>query len=848
MRSGGSQLEGWPKCSPRFRQRFIKSALFAPRQTIRHFSLDLAGRCITIAPVTALPNQFDLADLHVDLWSQRVTRAGTQIPLPKLSFDLLVALAGAAPKLVSIDELMTQVWPGLVVNPETVAQRVKMLRDALGDDPRVPRYIESVRSRGYRLLHEPVQELPAPGKQPVGNIAITSVPAVPQPQDDPRGLLRTSRWRLLAGLTALVLLIVAVMAIRTHRAPTLAPAAKSVLPDRTVAVLPFANIGGESKDALLASGVAENIRLRLGALSAIVVIADTSMAGYNGNPVDAPTVGRELNARYLLEGSLQRQNELIRVTARLVDAEKSADVWSVYFDRKPSDIFAVQDEIATKVARALKVTLDSGEEQRLQSRGTNNIDAYLEFLQARDSMMAHKSADIKAAIAHYHKAIELDPNFSAAYSGLAGALANSNAYSEALLSADEMKSQESQVYSLLEKAQQLDPRNAETYMLLYNFEDDPVKAKSYLRRALALEPNSARAHLLLAQSGDPLTADSPPSYIGDKLVHERKAMEIDPLNPAYPLALADEYMVHRQNELAAVEPLLMRSLELDPNYIKARETLAHLRIGFQSRFAEGIKLLEQILAQEKTAAYYQDLLAFYYSNAGDVAAAEDVIAGSPYISSGIPILCARHQWHEAVALYMRPNTPTSSWVETKAWFAIRMDAHQSGNYAAARKYFEADDSIKWDKNGMPTVVIPMNTHLTTVMSLADVLQKTGEPERARLILEASLVSIQLAAEKFGRGDVVLRLPRFQALALLGRDADALEVLEQMSPGGGVFDWREFEVDPIFDRLRHDPRFINFLEQSRRYDQAQLALVQKMRDNGDIPQRPNHNVAQTALPP
>jgi adenylate cyclase len=798
--------------------------------------------------VTAPPNKFDLADLHVDLWSQRVTRAGAQIPLPKLSFDLLVALAGAAPKLVSIDELMTQVWPGLVVNPETVAQRVKMLRDALGDDPRTPRYIESVRSRGYRLLHEPAQELPV-CEIPVPDIpqpAITSALAVPQPPVDPRVLSRTSRWRLLAGLTAMVLLIVAVMAIRAHRSQE--PAVKSVLPDRTVAVLPFANIGGESKDALLASGIAENIRLRLGGLSEIVVIADTSMTGYNGTRVDAPTVGHELNARYLLEGSLQRQNELIRITARLVDAQKTEDVWSVYFDRKPGDIFAVQDEIATKVARALKVTLDAGEEQRLQSRGTNNIDAYLEFLQARDSMMVHKSADIKAAIAHYRKAIELDPNFSAAYSGLAGALANSNAYSEVLLSADQMKSLESEVYSLLEKAQQLDPRNAETYMLLYNFEDDPVKAKSYLRHALALEPSSARAHLLLAQSGDPLTADSPPSYIGDKLVHERKAMEIDPLNPAYPLALADEYMVHRQNELGAVEPLLMRSLELDPNYIKARETLAHLRIGFQSRFAEGIKLLEQILAQEKTAAYYQDLLAFYYSNAGDVAAAEDVIAGSPYISSGIPILCARHQWHEAVALYMRPNTPTSFWVDTKAWFAIRMDAHQSGNYAAARKYFEADDSIKWDKNGMPTVVIPMSTHLTTVMSLADVLQKTGEPERARLILEASLVSIQLAAEKFGRGDVILRLPRFQALALLGRDAEALEVLEQMSPGGGVFDWREFEVDPIFDRLRHDPRFRHFLERSRQYDQTQLALVQKMRDNGDIPQRPNHNAAQTALPP
>lgn len=802
--------------------------------------------------MTALPNQFDLADLHVDLWSQRITRAGAQIPLPKLSFDLLVALAGAAPRLISIDDLMTQVWPGLVVNPETVAQRVKMLRDALGDDPRAPRYIESVRSRGYRLLHEPAQKLPVSEIPPAPDLsepAITSAPAIPQPQEDPRGHSRTGRWRLLAGFTAMVLLVVAVMAIRIHRAPTPSPATKNVLPDRTVAVLPFANIGGESKDALLASGVAENIRLRLGGLSEIVVIADTSMTGYNGTRVDAPTVGHELNARYLLEGSLQRQNELIRITARLVDAEKGADVWSVYFDRKPSDIFAVQDEIATKVARALRVTLDADEEQRLQSRGTNNIDAYLEFLQARNSIMAFKFTDIQAAISHYRKAIELDPSFSAAYSGLAGALANSNAYGDVHLSADQLKSLESEVYSLLEKAQQLDPRNAETYMLLSNFESDPVKAESYLRHALALEPNSARAHFQLAQSGDPLSASSPQSYIGDKLVHERKAMEIDPLNPQYPLALANEYLTHRTNEFTEIESLVVRSLELSPNQPQAQETLAGLRMAYQRRFADGIKILERILAQERTSTYYRDRLAIEYTNAGDVAAAEDVIAGAAYKSSQIITLSSRRQWREAVAIFAQPeNVLPDIWVLMKYWFALRMDAHQSGNYAAARTFFENDDSIKWDKNGMPTVVIPMETHLTTVISLADILQKTGAPERARLILEASLVSIKTASEKFERGDQWLRLPRFQALALLGRDADALQVLEQMAPGAGACDWREFEVDPIFDRLRHDPRFSHFLEKSRQYDQAQLALVQKMRDNGDIPQRPNPNAAQTALPP
>jgi TolB-like protein/DNA-binding winged helix-turn-helix (wHTH) protein len=290
---------------PKISSRFHRTRRYSPAPDNREGLRPSGGRCITIGAVTELPHQFELDDLRVDLWSQRVTRGETPIPLPKLSFELLVALARAAPKLVSIDELMTQVWPGLVVNPETVAQRVKMLRDALGDEPRTPRYIESVRSRGYRLLHEP-KTAPQPGTASLKPSA------------------GTNRRRLLAGLLGLVLLIAAVMSIRLHHSA--GPAAKSVLPERTVAVLPFTAIGGESKDALLASGIAENIRLRLGGLSELVVIEDASIAGYNGTHVDAATVGRELNARYLLEGSLQRQNELMRITARLVDAQNRDDV------------------------------------------------------------------------------------------------------------------------------------------------------------------------------------------------------------------------------------------------------------------------------------------------------------------------------------------------------------------------------------------------------------------------------------------------------------------------------------------------------------------------------------------
>lgn len=200
---------------------------------------------------------------------------------------MLVALGRAAPNVLSLEALMDQVWPRLVVSPETVSQRVKLLRDALGDDPKNPRYIAGVRGRGYRLC------------VPIGATA----------------------------------------------------------PSRSIAVLPFVNLSSSPTDHVMSLGVPEAVLHQLANLSAVMVIARTSSFAYHGNR-DARTIGRELNARYLLEGSVQSASERLRVTARLIDTQSNADIWSMRFDRAREDVFALQDEIATQVARALELSLD----------------------------------------------------------------------------------------------------------------------------------------------------------------------------------------------------------------------------------------------------------------------------------------------------------------------------------------------------------------------------------------------------------------------------------------------------------------------------------------------------------
>ena len=292
---------------------------------------------------------YQLDDLVVDTGRMSVTRNGLELPLPKLSFDLLVALIKAAPSVVSQDELMDGVWPGLVVGPETVSQRIKLLRDSLGDDPKMPRYVAGVRGRGYRLLPDVVR------RDPAGEAtAAASAAAV---ESGPR-------WQLILSLLTLGIVVAAAFWLFLDRGRNGSPA------EETLSDAPYpreASPCWHSKTAvahratdILAEGIPETVLHQLAQFPGLTVIARGSSFAFREHPQDLRVIGRRLDVRYLLEGSVQNAGEHLRVTSSLVDAQSGASVWSMQFDRAPSDVFAVQDEIAIEVVRAMQVTLDAG--------------------------------------------------------------------------------------------------------------------------------------------------------------------------------------------------------------------------------------------------------------------------------------------------------------------------------------------------------------------------------------------------------------------------------------------------------------------------------------------------------
>lgn len=313
-------------------------------------------------------SKYRVGDLLIDTGRQQVTRGASAIALPKLSYELLIALVRAAPNLLSLNALTQQVWPKAVVSPETVSQRVKLLRDALDDDPRKPRYIEGLRGRGYRLIPSvesdgtPSAETQSPGSAPgtsAGGLG-PQASAAAVPQEAPRRLrLRTGHIAVTAAIAVIAVISVLVVSARWHqesRNPRTSVEVVAVQPP-AVAVLPFDNLSAELGNDYITLGMADSVLHQLASVPELIVVARSSSFALGRPLPDAREIGRMLGVRYLVEGSVQRAGKALRVTARLIDTTSNHELWSLKVDRAVDDVFLVQDEIAQRVAQQLDVAL-----------------------------------------------------------------------------------------------------------------------------------------------------------------------------------------------------------------------------------------------------------------------------------------------------------------------------------------------------------------------------------------------------------------------------------------------------------------------------------------------------------
>ena len=381
---------------------------------------------------------------------------------------------------------------------------------------------------------------------------------------------------------------------------------KPVAPDQpSIAVLPFANMSGDAEQEYFSDGMTEDLITDLSKISSLLVIARNSSFTYKGRSVKVQEIGRELGVRFVLEGSIRKAGNRVRITAQLVDAESGGHLWADRFDRDMTDIFATQDEVVRKIVDALAVKLTQGEERQLRRSGTRNVEAYEFWLRARELLGRGTRDSNVQSRALYRRAIETDPNFAAPHAGLAFALAGDyvNAWTaEPALALDEAE-------RWARRAIELDDHEpighvALGNVLLWRRRHEDTLAE--LNRAVELDHNFAQVHgmigMALMYSGRAAEALEPFA----------RAMRLDPLYPNIMLHfLAQAHFSLGHYEIAATHLLdrIARNPETDASRMMLAACYGHMGRAEEARavWAELLKVNPDFsLAQRARVLPYKD--------------------------------------------------------------------------------------------------------------------------------------------------------------------------------------------------------------------------------------------------
>jgi TolB-like protein/DNA-binding winged helix-turn-helix (wHTH) protein len=795
---------------------------------------------------------FQIGDLHVDVGRCLVRREGEPIPLTRLSFDLLLALIRIAPNILSHELMLERVWPGVVVSPETVTQRVKVLRDALGDDARKPRYIEGIRGRGYRLVPEVIPasplDIPRGSASQAAAFLTTAVPESAERSLHVRWLFFLIAVLLLGTAIAVVLYRGHGQQMRTQVVVQRKPVTVSAPPANSVAVLPFENLSTAPNGRILALGMSEAVLHQLANLHQLKVIARTSSFAFQDTNLDAREIAGKLNARYLLEGSVQSDRLRLRVTAQLIDAGTGNHVWSIRFDRTPQDVFSVQDEIAQAVAQAFQLSLAGQTRSDVTASRTRNVEAWLAFQQGRALIGTRKSADLATAKGRFAEALRIDPNFAGAYVRMAEAYVTEGylRQSEFWLSTRPALSDHDQaeVGHLLAHALTLDPTNGDAYLVRAWQENDDAKAQPDYERGLRLSPNNAAgyAHFarLLFRSRGKDADDFDPAKREAALAMIDRARELDPLAPGHHLIKALMVDYGRSDWKQAIE-LSLQALAQDPNYYPALMKLAEFKWAGAGELAEAARFAEQGLAIEPRALWLRHLLSRIYLDLRDFDSARAVIEErhEPDVAGHIPLEMYRRHWLQIEQLAPKIDTNIPGDFDILFMGTVRA-ALVTGRLDSVRRSVDENDvGLKWDSHGEP-VFSQSDFSKEGRVLLGRILMAMGEVDRGQRVLRAALREMDHDAFDLGRGDYWFDSSRAEALAALGDSEGALEALRRGCATAFMYDlWYRLEDETAYARIRGDPRFEALLDSQRRRVDRERKLLASMRAQGLIP---IHNTA------
>jgi TolB-like protein/Tfp pilus assembly protein PilF len=340
----------------------------------------------------------------------------------------------------------------------------------------------------------------------------------------------------------------------------------TAIPEKSIAVLPFDSLSEDKNNAYFAEGVQDEILTRLAKVADLKVISRTSTQHLKSVPDDLPRIAKQLGVAHVLEGSVQRANDQIRVNVQLINALTDTHLWAETFDRKLTDIFAVESEIAKTIADTLQAKLSGSERHAIAARPTENTEAHQLYLKGRFFWNKRTASDLKKSIEYFEQAIAADPNYALAYAGIADAYVWLPGYT-----AGTPRDCYPKAKAAATKALQLDDTLAEAHttlaLAIWLYDFDAFQAIMEFQRAIELNPNYAIAH---QQYGN--NTLSALGRFDDAIVEGKRAVELDPLSLVINTDMGSDYYYARRYDEAIAQ--LHKTLEMDPGFY-----IAHLVLG-----------------------------------------------------------------------------------------------------------------------------------------------------------------------------------------------------------------------------------------------------------------------------
>ena len=531
-------------------------------------------------------HRYAFGDFVLDPTQQRVRRRdGSPLSLTPRLFSALLLFVENAGALLDKDNLMRALWPGVVVEENSLSQVISALRRALADDSHDSRYIQTVPRRGFRFIAA-VTQMPESPAEALPSAAGPALANPPLPADalataqggsggagqaadlgttpsDRRGWLRLT----LAAGAATALGGLGWWSSRRASTADVPP------PLATLAVLPFKPLVHGARDELLEVGMADSLIARLSTVPGLVVRSVGSVRRYAGAEQDPLLAAHDLDVAWIVDGSLQRRGDQLRVTARLLRAADGSAAWSGSFDEQFTGVFEVQDMISTRVAQVLAPSLQAfAGAHAFQGGlgGTRNTDAYQLYLAAARHAQDMRGEGLRKSIQLYKQALELDPNYALAWVGLA------ETHRRMLFGADGMPAEvfvpaDIAVRQALAIVPNLAEAQVEQGFKLYWFDFDWAGAEHAFRRALAVNPNVATAHFGLASLL--LNQDRPDEGFAEM----RAARELDPMSPV--LNTLEAAYLLEAGRRAEARTRLQRTLDIAPRFWLAHCTQGSLSLA-----------------------------------------------------------------------------------------------------------------------------------------------------------------------------------------------------------------------------------------------------------------------------